>query len=74
MTWTQRQAACQQCHGTGYVQSEARHAEGRGAHAWAKRCICQPTSLRDLTEALAEEGKTSGRGDLTTLVHDEDKH
>lgn len=31
---------CKKCHGTGYVQSEMRHPDGHGPHAWAALCEC----------------------------------
>lgn len=59
MNWKERQKDCPRCQGVGYVNSEARHSNGRQPHAWAVRCECQPTTLEELAEA-AEQEKSEG--------------
>ena len=54
LSWRERQATCPICQGTGLVLSPERHAEGRGAHAWAARCVCQPMTLHEIDEAIQE--------------------
>lgn len=49
--WKGKQDECTKCHGYGYTQSESRHADGRGQHAWASRCECQPKTLTEMNEA-----------------------
>ena len=53
--WKQRQAECAKCQGIGYRQSEAKHEDGVGQHAWAARCECQPTTMQELADAVAQE-------------------
>lgn len=55
MDWKRRQAECKKCNGAGYSQSEARHDDGQGPHAWAARCECQPRTMGELEEAVAQE-------------------
>lgn len=57
MTWKERQRNCRKCLGTGYRQSEMRHPDGHGPHAWAVLCECQPRTMSELEEAAAEEGE-----------------
>jgi hypothetical protein len=53
--WEQKQKECRKCFGFGYVQSELRHEDGQGGPAWAARCECQPQTLEDWEEAIAQE-------------------
>lgn len=53
--WKERQLTCPRCGGVGYVRSQARHADGRGAHAWVARCECQPATMEEIAEAAEQE-------------------
>ena len=53
--WIEKRQNCQICNGTGYVQSEMRHANGRQPHAWAALCECRPQTLSEVLEAALQE-------------------
>lgn len=58
--WKDRQKNCKRCSGMGYVQSEMKHASGRGK-AWAAKCECQPRTMDELKEAVEQERATAER-------------
>jgi len=53
--WKRQQAECKKCLGFGYVNSEIRHENGRQPYAWAAKCECQPSTMAELEEAVAQE-------------------
>lgn len=61
MNWKERQKNCPRCRGVGYVNSEARHPNGRQPHAWAAQCECQPKTLEELAEAAEQERREKDR-------------
>ena len=55
--WVRKRKSCKICNGTGYVQSEMRHENGRQSHAWAVLCECRPQTLQDVLQAALQESQ-----------------